>query len=167
MHLKLSGFDYNCGLFYYNVGENVLRNWDDYRRYGIISAGYGERYRDAICSFNKGDVIAAYLKRYGFVGIGRITKTAVRFRDFRVRGTPLLECELRAEAMGEYADDDLLCEYVAKVRWLADVDRDEAHFKSNSGLFTTPLVRASLEAQPRTISYLEHKFEIDFDDILE
>jgi uncharacterized protein len=29
-HKELSGFDYQNGLYYYNVGEGHHRNWDDY-----------------------------------------------------------------------------------------------------------------------------------------
>ena len=75
-HLELSGFDYERGLYYYNVGEGVHRDWDDYRTFGFISAGQGVRWRDAMLGFRTGDVVAAYLKKHGFVGIGRITDQA-------------------------------------------------------------------------------------------
>jgi uncharacterized protein len=38
LHLELSGFDYRNGIYYYNVGEGPHRNWDDYVRFGFISA---------------------------------------------------------------------------------------------------------------------------------
>jgi hypothetical protein len=69
-HTELSGFDYQNGIYYYNVGEGPHRDWDDYVKYGFISAGQGERWRDATLRFQKGDVVVAYLKRHGFVGVG-------------------------------------------------------------------------------------------------
>ena len=39
LHKKLSGFDFQNGLYYYNVGEGDHRNWDDYVRHKFISAG--------------------------------------------------------------------------------------------------------------------------------
>jgi len=66
LHLELSDFDYQCGFYYYNVGEGPHRNWDDYRNWGFISAGQGIRWRDAMLGFQKGDAVAAYLKSHGF-----------------------------------------------------------------------------------------------------
>ena len=48
LHKELSGFDYQNGLYYYNVGEGPTRNWDDYIAFGFISAGQGIRWRDAM-----------------------------------------------------------------------------------------------------------------------
>ncbi len=72
LHKELSGFDFRNGLYYYNVGEGPHRNWDDYAKFGFISAGQGSRWRDAILGFQPGDVFIAYLKRYGFVVLARL-----------------------------------------------------------------------------------------------
>lgn len=72
LHTLLSGFDFRCGIYYYNVGEGPYRNWDDYVQFGFISAGQGSRWRDAMRGFEEGDVVAAYLKGCGFVGIGQL-----------------------------------------------------------------------------------------------
>ena len=90
LHVELSGFDYQNGIYFYNVGEGSHRNWDDYVQYGFISAGQGVRWRDAIKRFQPGDVLAAYLKRHGFVGIGRIIEQARPIREAMVEGKPLL-----------------------------------------------------------------------------
>src|ERR1700686_2765176 len=39
IHTLLTGFDYRCGIYYYNVGEGEHRSWDDYIEFGFISAG--------------------------------------------------------------------------------------------------------------------------------
>lgn len=52
LHRELSGFDFQNGIFYYNVGECEFRNWDDYVKFGFISAGQGKRWRDAMLGFN-------------------------------------------------------------------------------------------------------------------
>jgi hypothetical protein len=86
-HMELSGFDFQNGIYYYNVGENGLhehRKWEDYVKYGFISAGQGKRWRDAMLQFQKGDIIAAYLTRYGFVGVGKIIQPAKRIRDAHI-----------------------------------------------------------------------------------
>jgi hypothetical protein len=94
LHKQISGFDFQNGFYYYNVGEGAHRNWDDYVEYGFISAGQAPRFRDAMLGFKNGDVIAAYLKGHGFVGIGQITKPAMPVRDILIEDVPLLQKNL-------------------------------------------------------------------------
>ena len=44
LHLDLAGFDFENGIYYYNVGEGSARDWDDYREFGFISGGQGARW---------------------------------------------------------------------------------------------------------------------------
>lgn len=156
LHRQLSGFDFENGFYYYNVGENEARNWNDYAKYGFISAGWGKLYRDSILAFNEGDVIAAYLKRHGFVGVGRILKRATMIRNVRIKGRPLLDLPLTCPNAGHDLDDEEMSEYVCLVKWLACVPRDQA--KWGPDLFTTPLVRATLDGQSETVRFLEKEF---------
>ena len=161
MHLELPGFDFQCGVFYYNVGEGTHRNWDDYKTFGFISAGQGIRWRDAMLGFQKGDVVAAYLKNCGFVGIGRVTERAKPIREVTINDKPLLSHSLRCGRMVDNAESNDLCEYVVKVEWVAAVEREHAKWAPKAGIFTTTHVRASLDAQPKTIAFLEREFEVD------
>ena len=144
-HLELSGYDYQRGFYYYNVGEGETRNWDDFRKFGFIAAGNRTPWREAILAFQKGDAVAAYLKKHGFVGIGVLTGRAKPIREVTIKGKPLLSYNLCCSNMHG--------EYVAPVRWAVDVERSQAKWKSNAGLFTTQLVRASLDGQPKTVSF--------------
>ena len=166
IHLELSGFDYQRGLYYYNVGEGPHRNWDDYRKLNFISAGQGIRWRDGILGFQKGDVIAAYLKGHGYVGIGVIRSKAKPIRDVVIKGKPLLSYQVLPR-MAENSDSDDLSEYVSQVKWIASVDRRNAKWESNAGLFTTTLIRASLDGQPETVKFLEREFGADIRPLLE
>jgi hypothetical protein len=161
MHVQLGGFDFASGLYYYNVGEGGHRSWDDYVRYGFISGGQGPRWRDAMLGFKEGDVFAAFLKRKGFVGIGRVLKRARPVREVLIGGRPLLSLKLDCKAMAEHVESDDLCEYVSIVEWLRAVDRSEAKWQRKAGLFTTQHVRASLDNQPQTIDFLNQSFKID------
>lgn len=161
LHLELNGFDYERNLYYYNVGEGPHRSWDDYRQFGIISAGQGIRWRDAMLGFHEGDLFAAYLKNCGFVGIGQIIEQARPIRDIKVGGKPLLSLPLRRPRMADNVESDELCEYVAKVKWVVAVDRQEARWQRNSGLYTTTHVRASLDRQRATIAFLEREFSVN------
>lgn len=162
LHKKISGFDFQNGFYYYNVGEGIHRNWDDYRKYGFISAGQAIRYRDAMLGFEQGDIVAAYLKGKGFVGIGRITQKAKPVREVIVNNSPLLKLSLYCDNMDDNSDNCEKSEYVALVSWLSSFPREEAKWQSKIGLFTSQLVRASLDAQPDTIKYLENEFNVNF-----
>lgn len=166
LHLELSGFDYQCGVYYYNVGECPYRNWDDYRRLGFISAGQGVRWRDAMLGFQKGDVVAAYLKKHGFVGIGVLIDRAKPIREVIIKGKPLLSHNLCCPRMAENAESDELCEYVAPVKWAAAVEREQAKWKTKAGIYTTTHVRASLDGQPKTVAFLEKEFGVNLRELV-
>lgn len=166
LHKHLSGFDFQNGLYYYNVGEGVHRNWDDYIAHGFISAGQAPRFRDAMLGLQVGDFVAAYLKGHGFVGVGQITKTARPVREVLIGGIPLMQKELVCPNIAENSNDLDKSEYVALVDWVRAFPRSEAKWKSKSGLFTSQLIRASLDGQPETVRFLEQHFSIDFAELL-
>ena len=160
LHKELTGFDYRNGIYYYNVGEGPHRNWDDYVQFGFISAGQGIRWRDAMLGFCDGDLFAAYLKRHGFVGIGRIKTKAKMIRDVKVRGKSLLSLPLRCKKMKDNMDNESLSEYVCLVEWIKTVPREKAKWRTTPKLYTTTHVRASLDGQPNTIAFLENEFSV-------
>jgi hypothetical protein len=123
LHRYLSGFDYQNGIYYYNVGEGEHRNWDDYLKFGFISAGQGRRWRDAMLGFNPGDVWAAYLKGHGFVGVGKILTKAAMARDVIKDGQPFLSLPMSCLLMGDNSTDPELSEYVCLVDWVTTVPR--------------------------------------------
>jgi LEM-3-like GIY-YIG domain len=165
MHLELSGFDFKSGVYYFNIGEGPHRQWVDCREFGFISAGQGRQWSDAISSFREGDILAAYLKTKGFVGIGKITARAVPIREVRINNKPLIAHNLACKNMAENVDSDEKCEYVALVEWISAVEAINAKWKKNSGLYTTTHIRASLDGQPDTKEYLETEFGVSFSDL--
>lgn len=166
LHKKLSGFDFKNGLFYYNVGEGIHRNWDDYVDFGFISAGQAPRFRDAMLGFEEGDIIVAYLKGHGYVGVGKITHKAKPVREVLIDNTPLLQQDLQCPNIVENSNNPEKSEYVAIVNWLCTENRNKAKWKSKSGIFTSQLVRASLDGQPKTVRYLEQEFAISFAELM-
>ncbi|SFC36795.1 GIY-YIG nuclease family protein [Pseudoalteromonas denitrificans] len=165
-HKKLSGFDYKNSLYYYNVGEGAHRNWDDYVNLGFISAGQAPRFRDAMLGFEEGDFIAAYLKGHGYVGIGKITHKAKPVREVLINNIPLLQQRLVCPNIKENSNDGDKSEYVALVDWLITENRNTARWKPKSGIFTSQLIRASLDAQPETVNYLEQEFSLNFAELM-
>lgn len=165
IHLELSGFDFKSGIYYFNIGERPHRKWSDNKSLGFISAGQGVRWRDSILGFREGDVLAAYLKRRGFVGIGCITQRARPIRDVKIRNKRLIDHDLICKRMTDNIASDDLCEYVALVDWKVAVEQTEAKWKPNSGIYTTTHVRASLDGQPETRKFLEAEFNINFSEL--
>ncbi len=68
--------------------------------------------------------------------------------------------------IAENSNDLDKSEYVALVEWVRTFPRSEAKWKPKSGLFTSQLVRASLDSQPQTVKYLEQEFGVDFAELL-
>jgi hypothetical protein len=161
LHKKLTGFDYENGICFYNVGEGEHRNWDDYRKYGFISAGQREPFKIAMEGFEVGDIIAAYMNHRGFVGIGKIIQEAKMVRDVKIGSKMLLDLPLKCREMGYNRDKINRSEYVALVKWIRTVPREKAKWKKRAGLFTPRLVRASIEDQPRTIMFLNKSFGVN------
>lgn len=170
LHKELSGFDFQNGFYYYNVGEKPHttghRTWEDYIEFGFISGGQGIRWRDAMLGFNPGDVFAAYLKEHGFVGIGRIKRKAQMICDVRIGDKSLLDLPLRCKNMNDNSDSSDLSEYVCIVDWFKTVPKEEAKWRSKPKLYTTTHVRASLDGQPETIAFLEEQFGIQIRDLI-
>lgn len=169
-HKKLSGFDFQNRIYYYNVGEGPHRNWDDYVEFNFISAGQGAKYGRAMLGFNEGDVVVAYFNRHrkyhGFVGVGRIKERAKMIKEVVVGGKPLLSLPLRCTHMGDNKDDRNLCEYVALVDWLSTVPKEKAKWRKSPKLYTATHIRALLDGQQETLRFIEEQFGITIGDIV-
>jgi hypothetical protein len=165
MHIDLTHFDYKNGLYYVNVGEGNHRNWEDCEKYGFLSAGQHKKYSDPIRTLMRGDIVAAYLKGNGYVGIGRVKEQAARVNDFKIDGKLLNMMDLKTQNIYINCDNEN-SEFPIKIDWIKSVDRNNGKWKSNDGLFSSQLIKASLQGQPKTIEFLEKEFEINFNEIM-
>ena len=167
LHKLLHNFDYETGVYYLNIKEGAHRNWDDLRNYGFISAGGGVRWRDQIKKFRKNDIIAAYLIGFGYVGVGRILGEAEMISLAKdASGRSICELELAQPNTFEFANSKTKSEYAAPIEWVKSVPREQAKWESNSGLYASQLVRASLEKQRITLEYLNKEFDINIHELL-
>jgi hypothetical protein len=167
LHKKLASFDFSHSIHFFNVGEieGENRSWDDCYDYGFLSTGYGSQYKKQARQLNEGDVVLAYLSQHGYVGVGRVIKEAVPARDFRIRNKRLKEMSLHASDMCHDSDDLDMCEYVTKVKWVVKKKREDALI-SKPGLFIPPSIRVKMTDQA-ILRYIEDKWDIKFDEILE
>jgi len=164
-HLNLNGFDFENGIFYINVGEGETRTWEDCRTFGFLSAGQGKQWSDPIRLLNSGDIVVAYLKRRGYVGVGKVIDKAKKVLDFRFEEKSLKTQNLLNQDLFKNSDNEN-SEYLVKIEWVKSFPADEAKWKANQGLFTTQLIKASLERQTKTIKFIETEFGIDFRKIM-
>lgn len=125
------------GYMYYCIGEKddeVLshRNWDDYIKYSFISAGQQKKdtgflYSDEIRNLKKDDLFFAYKKGAGYVGYGKIIDEAVPIDEYKVDGSDnkLYDFPLQQPNIKEN-HDNVATEWVARVKWIKVVGRDDA-----------------------------------------
>ncbi len=164
-HLNLSGFDYKNGIFYVNVGEGEHRCWDDCAKYGFLSAGQGKKWSDPLSTLYIGDIVVAYLKGYGYVGVGKVKEQAIPVNDYKIDNKTLREFELAQHNIFDNSDNDKT-ECLVKIDWIKKYDKTEAKWKKNAGLFTKQLIKASLDNQVKTIDFVETNFDIKFNELL-
>jgi len=166
MHKNLIGFDFSARIHFVNVGE-PWRSWDDCRIHGFISAGYGLKFANHMRQLHKGDVVVAYLSKYGYVGMGRVVAEAVPARDLRVGDIPLEQLKLNVPVADICHDSEDLerCEYFVRVKWLVANERDKAISVTNRGLYHALGTRVLLTHQ-KTLDYLQKEWGKRFDDIL-
>jgi hypothetical protein len=165
LHIDLMGFDFKNGIYYVNVGEGDHRCWADSRKYGFLSAGQNQKWSDPIRTLVIGDIIIAYLKKHGYVGVGRVLKTAVPVNNFRYNGKSLRNIKLIQPNLFENSNNEK-SEYLVKIEWIKSFDRNEAKWKSRAGLFTSQLIKASLQDQPLTRTFIEKSFNLSLNDLL-
>lgn len=165
LHKDLAYFDFQNGLYYVNIGQGKRRDWDDCRMYGFLSAGMGRKWSEQIKTLEPGDIVVAYLKRFGFVGIGRVINKAVKVSSFKVNGKSLDKIKLTNRKILENSENDK-SEYLTKIKWIKSVDQKDAKWKRKSGLYTTRLIKASLQNQTKTIEFLEKEFKVSFKKLL-
>jgi len=160
----------NHDVFNYNVGESEVRNWDNYVKYGFISAGQGTSYRNQMLKYNIGDIFIAYFKDYkrklnpGYVGIGKIKTKAKQIKDVYIGDKKLISL---CGEMSLNSDNVDMSEYVCEVEWIRVVNKDDAKWDNKLNLFRNPLLRANIyKNQKITIEYIEKEFGVDFKELL-
>ena len=165
LHQNLSHFDFQNGFYYVNIGEGIHRCWLDCKKYGFLSAGQHEKWSNPIRTLESGDIIAAFLKGNGYVGIGRVKEKAIRVNNFKINGKLLNQFDLLIPNIFENSDNEK-SEYLVGIDWLKSVDKNDAKWKPKSGLFATQLIKASLQGQPKTIEFLEKEFNFKIEDLM-
>lgn len=165
LHKNISGFDYENGIYYVNVGEGIHRCWTDCKKLGFLSAGQGTQWSKPIRTLEKGDIVVPYLKNRGYVGIGKVIAKAVKVKEFKKDGISLNKLKLKQPNIFCNCDNEN-SEYLVKIKWIITVEEKEAKWKKKSNLFTSQLIKVDLMGQQETLRFLENEFKISFEELL-
>jgi len=170
LHKNVLGFDYQTGIYYVNVGEDDSRDWNDCMNYNFLCAGGDPKWRDPLKRLVIGDIVVAYLKGKGYVGIGKITSTIQKVIDFKtIDGTKLIEFKnslVQPDIFLNCHDDDL-SQYLVGVDWIKIRTKNNAVSVKGKKLYTTQHIVASLLNQSFTLDFIENEFGVKFNDLIE
>lgn len=149
-----------AGYWYVNIGEGPHRNWEDCRKYGIISAGQGKWYSDGIKRLDVGDMIFAYQRGVGYAGYGEVTSKAAMLKNYVVQsdGQPLIDKNLQSVRPDENIDDPELCEWVVGVNWIKTFPLAQA--KTFKGVFANQNIVCKLRDE-ETVKFLSREFGVN------
>ncbi len=164
LHKELFDFDFQNGVYYMNVGEgnSDTRCWEDCRDYGFMAAGQDwDSWGKKLHVLKVGDVICAYIAGHGYTGIGIVTEKAIPASDFKFKGKPLGSYKLKQPNVYLSNAGTKDCDFLVKVNWKKTIPKEQA-VKVGRNAFTTALIVASLENQPKTLKYLENQFGVSF-----
>lgn len=114
------------GEFYVSFGVGESRRWADAKNYGFISAGGGEWYVNTLRSLQSGDRVWVNIPGTGYVGVGEVIRSAVRFDQFMVNQegveTPITDLPVEAPRMFDPEDS----EHLVAVQWIRTVELRDA-----------------------------------------
>lgn len=131
--------------WFVNVGEHVGHlKWEDCVQYGCISAGGGPQFARALRKLDSGDTVYAYVSGAGYIGAGKVVKTAVPIHKFTTQdNTPLLKNELATENINNSPDNLDSTDWVAGIDWVKAFDREHASRDTDHYIATLCEIRDS------------------------
>ncbi|HIQ22732.1 MAG TPA: DUF91 domain-containing protein [Planctomycetes bacterium] len=153
------------GEFYVSFGSNPIRNWEEARKYGFISAGGGSWYTKTLGTLEQGARIWVNIPREGYVGVGRVVDKVVPVEEFLVDdGTgnrvPIVDLPLDIAKATKAKDDADNAEHLVRVEWIKTVPVSEAI--SEKGFFgnQNTVAKPRSKKWPHTVERLKARFGV-------
>ncbi|GIH78028.1 endonuclease NucS domain-containing protein [Planobispora longispora] len=149
--------------WYVSMGEDEVRNWDDARRYGFVSAGGGSWFSKTLIGLPSRARIFTHIPKAGYVGVGTVTGEArpASEASLEIDGEPRRFTDLDLRGSYRHGGDDhdeTLSEYVVPVTWTRTVPRDQAFW--TPGMFANQNSACKLRNK-FTLEQLLEAFQLD------
>ena len=114
---------------YYVSYGGPHRSWDDAVKYGFISAGGGKWYSKTLFMLHEGDRIWVRIPQKGYVGVGKVKKTATPSADatldYNGKNVKMKDLALKGNYFFENSNTEK-AEYIVQVEWLYHVSEKKA-----------------------------------------
>lgn len=96
--------------------------WEDYKKYGFISASGGQRYISPLTKLFIGARIFAMIPGKGYLGVGEVIKTRTNIKEYVVENGKeykmLSEMDLKAKFLKNDLENNEKCAYVVGIKWI-------------------------------------------------
>jgi len=156
----------------YRMVDGRYRCWEDFERFGFVSAGHNDPHSVELREIHTGDDLYVYSNPKGYIAWGIVLAEAVLPREFIVEGPfvhlqdgspageklPLDKLYTRRSCLRDDQDDPRLAEFVLRVAWRKTLARRKA--KRSEGM-QTPSLAAELLIDSHTRDFLRHSFGDD------
>lgn len=112
------------GEYYVSFGHyEDHRNWEEARKFGFISAGYGTWYTNTLSFLEPGARIWVNVPGEGYVGVGKVTEESVPVDNFLVdvgegKKVPIWNLKLNAARMPRASKNPEKAEHLVRVKWI-------------------------------------------------
>lgn len=143
------------GVWYVQVGmdDSNARDWNRCREHGFLSAGGGPWYTNSLHRLEKGDLVAAYQRGKGYLGIGHVSTTAKPITEFT--GENNISFNQLFPKLHRSKDEPEKFEHVIGINWIQTVS--ESHAKWFTGAFAKQHIACKL-TDPDTLNLLRTEF---------
>jgi hypothetical protein len=132
--------------------EPGIREWEDARRHGFVSAGGGEWYSRSLRSVPEGARVWACIPKTGYVGVGRVTGPAQAFAESSLSH--------ETDLVGSYVHANGEDEWILPVEWTETHPQEQAVW--DKGMFANQNSGARLRNK-FTLERLAQAFAVDVD----
>ena len=165
LHVNLLGFDFEKSIYIIHVEEGDHHSWEDCKRFGFLLARQNPKWNEQLKALEIGDVIVAYLKNYGYVGVGKVSQKALEVNQFTVNQHPISDFSYQQVNRNENVAN-INSEFLLRIEWIKTVEKERAVWKNKDKLFTGKLMVASLVDQAPTLFIIEKELGVKFSEIL-
>ena len=133
-------------------------------QYGFISAGQGEKYKNAIRKPERDDIVCVYENRTGYVGIARVLQKAIMIGKFKFEGKtlhnkPLINMGRNGHSLFDNENDPIKSEYAIQLHWYK-LNPNPLWIPKDGFGFYAPRLTVTVMENKDTIKALEKHFRI-------